>query len=445
MCNSNFKNIELKMASSTILSRKFIKPSPPTPSSHRHYNLSFRDQTANNLYLPIAALYSKPENHTITQISNILENSLSKILFFYYPFGGRIKDNKYVDCNDIGAEYFNVHINCQMSEILSNPYNDAIEIVFPQNLAWGNSLSEERSSLLVVQLSHFDCGGVGISICLSHKVADGYSGCKFLSDWVSMARDDHKLNFQLSCQFDGASFFPPIDNPPPMPNVVPDPERCVSRMYNLSSSTLLKLKDIVVSTNPQIQNPSRIEVATALFHKCGVDVSMAKSGVFRRTVLFHVMNLRPPIPFNTIGNATCYFSTRAMSIDKTTLPNYVGELQKAKQQIRYELKDMNTKELALHAIEKIKEIVNIAKDDCFDMYFCTSLCTFGSRKIDFGWGSPLRVTHVKDPMKNKFIFMDDPSGEGINVLITLTEADMLLFESNKELLEFASPVVQSLE
>lgn len=111
MCNSNFKNIELKMASPTILSRKFIKPSPPTPSSHRHYNLSFRDQTDNTLYLPIAALYSKPENHTITQISNILENSLSKILYFYYPFGGRIKDNKYVDCNDIGAEYLNVHIN----------------------------------------------------------------------------------------------------------------------------------------------------------------------------------------------------------------------------------------------------------------------------------------------------------------------------------------------
>uniref|UniRef100_A0A3Q7IZF5 Uncharacterized protein n=2 Tax=Solanum lycopersicum TaxID=4081 RepID=A0A3Q7IZF5_SOLLC len=214
-------------------------------------------------------------------------------------------------------------------------------------------------------------------------------------------------------------------------------------MYNLSSSSLSKLKDRIVSTNPQIQNPSRIEVATALIHKCGVDVSMAKSGAFRPTVLFHVMNLRPPIPFNTIGNATCYFSTRAMSIDKTTLPNYVGELQKAKQQIRYELKDMNTKELALHAIEKIKEIVNIANEDVFDIYFCTSLCTFGSHKIDFGWGSPLRVTQVKHPTKNKFMFLDDPSGEGINVLITLTEADMLLFQNNKELLEFASPVVES--
>uniref|UniRef100_M1CHW6 Acyl-transferase n=1 Tax=Solanum tuberosum TaxID=4113 RepID=M1CHW6_SOLTU len=331
-----------------------------------------------------------------------------------------------------------------MSEILTNPYNDAIEIVFPQNLPWSDSLSKERSSLVVVQLSHFDCGGVGVGICVSHKIADGYSACKFLSDWISMARDHHELNFQPSPQFDGASFFPPIDNPPPMPNFVPDPQRCVSRMYNFSSSSLFKLKDIV-STNSPIPSPSRIEVATAFLHKCGVDLSMAKSGMFRPTVLFHVMNLRPPIPLNTMGNATCIFSTIAMTEDNITLPNYVGELQKAKLQLRDELKDMNTNQLASHAIEKIKEIVNIAKRDVFDIYFCTSLCTFGSHKIDFGWGTPLRVTQVKHTMKNEFIFMDDPSGEGINVLITLTEADMLLFQSNKELLEFASPVVQLLE
>uniref|UniRef100_M1CHW5 Acyltransferase n=1 Tax=Solanum tuberosum TaxID=4113 RepID=M1CHW5_SOLTU len=433
------------MASSTILSRKIIKPSPSIPSSHRHYNLSFRDQTANTAYLPIAALYSKPENHTITQISNILENSLSKTLFFYYPLAGRIKDNKYVDCNDIvGAEYFNVRVNCQMSEILTNPYNDGIEIVFPQNLPWSDSLSKERSSLVVVQLSHFDCGGVGVGICVSHKIADGYSACKFLSDWISMARDHHELNFQPSPQFDGALFFPPIDNPPPMPNGVPGPQRCVSRMYNFSLSSLFKLKDIV-STNSQIKNPSRIEVATSLLHKCGVDVSMTKLGVFKPTMLFHVMNLRPPIPLNTMGNANCHFSTIAMTENKISLPNYVGELQKAKQQLRYELKDMNTDQLATHAIERIKEIANIMKQDAFDMYFCTSLCTFGSHKIDFGWGTPIRVTQVKQPMKNQFIFMDDPSGEGINVLITLTEADMLLFQNNKDLLEFASPVVQSLE
>ncbi|XP_055835309.1 acylsugar acyltransferase 3-like [Solanum dulcamara] len=427
------------MASSTILSRKIIKPSSPTSSSLRHHNLSFRDYIAIPSYAPIASFYSKPDNYTnISQISHILENSLSKILSSYYPFAGRIKDDKYVDCNDIGAEYLNVRVNCSMSEILNNPYNDAIDIVFPQDLPWSNSLN---ASILVVQLSHFDCGGLAISVCLSHKIVDGYSLCKFLMDWAETARDHELDNFKPSLQFDGASFFPLMDDPPTIPRVVPEPQQCVSRIYNFSSSSLGRLKDIVVATNSGVvQNPTSIEVATALVHKCGVAVSMSNSGEFKPTLLSHVMNLRPPIPLNTIGNACCHFGSITMKEDEIKLPNLVAQLQKAKQQLRDELKDMNTNELASHALEKIKEGIEIIKRDIFDVYYCTSLCNVGLYKINFGWGSPVRVTLAKNPMKNHFLFMDEPNGDGINVLITLTETDMLIFQSNKVLLEFASPI-----
>ncbi|KAM3307758.1 hypothetical protein P3S67_009502 [Capsicum chacoense] len=48
-------------------------------------------------------------------------------------------------------------------------------------------------------------------------------------------------------------------------------------------------------------------------------------------------------------------------------------------------------------------------------------------------------------MKNHFLFLNDPSEDGIDVLVTLTEADVLIFQSNEELLEFASPIVHSTE
>ncbi|PHU03637.1 hypothetical protein BC332_28888 [Capsicum chinense] len=331
-----------------------------------------------------------------------------------------------------------------MSEILNNPDNDAIDIVFPQDLPWSNSLSSGRS-LLVVQLSHFNCAVLAVSICLSHKIADGYSLCKFLFDWADTVRHD-QLDFKPSSQFNAASFFPLMDHPPTIPNVAPETQRCVSRMYHFSSSNLTRLKDIVSRNSRVVQNPTRVEVATALLHKCGVAASKANSGMFKPTLLSHLMNLRPPIPLNTIGNATCHYGTMAKIEDVINMSKYMARLEKAKQKLRDKLKGMNTNKLGADALQTIKKGADIIKRNKFDVYFCTSLCNIELHKyVDFGWGKPVRLSVARYSMKNHFLFMDEGSGDGINVVVTLTEADMSIFQRNEELLEFASPVVQTPE
>ncbi|MCE3049936.1 hypothetical protein HAX54_046152 [Datura stramonium] len=423
------------MVASTILSRKIIKPFSPTPPSRRRHNLSFMDYVSPPEYAPIAAFYSKPTSYNISQTSNILENALSKVLDSYYPFAGTIVDNKYVDCNDIGVEYLTVRINCPMSEILNHPYNNATDVVFPQDLTWSRSVN---GYLLVVQLSHFDCGGIAISVCIWHKIADGYSLCKFLDDWAATSRD---ADFKPSLRFDASSFFPLIDDLPVLPNVTLEPHRCVSRMYHFSSSSLTILKDIIATGSGVVHNPTRVEVATTLVHKCVVETSLANSkGVFKPSLLCHVMNLRPPLPLNTIGNACCHFSSVATTEDDIKLHNFGAQLHIAKQQLRDELKVMSTDELTAHALEKVKRGVEKLEKNTFDIYSCSSLCNFGLHKTDFGWGRPIRVTLASNRVKNNFYFFDDPNGDGINALITLREDDMLMLQSNKEFLEFVSPI-----
>nr|XP_033516706.1 acylsugar acyltransferase 3-like [Nicotiana tomentosiformis] len=314
------------------------------------------------------------------------------------------------------------------------PYANVV--VFPQDLPWS---SYSNGSLLVIQLSHFDCGGIAVSVCLSHKIADGYSLLKFLKDWAATTR--HELDFKPSTQFDAHSFFPPMamnDLPAVMPDIVRETQRRVSRMYHFSSSSLGRLKEIV-AMNSQVQNPTRVEVATALLHKCEAAVSMANLGVFQPSLLCHLMNFRPPLPQNTIGNACYFFGSIAATEDEIQLPHFVAQLRKAKQYLQDKSKDPH--QLASHLLERVKERANKSEKNKFDFYMCSSLCNLGVYKIDFGWGEPIRVTLARNPMKNNFIFLDSPNGNGINVLITLTEADMLIFESNKELLEFTSPVV----
>ncbi|KAM3289791.1 hypothetical protein P3S67_018080 [Capsicum chacoense] len=155
----------------------------------------------------------------------------------------------------------------------------------------------------------------------------------------------------------------------------------------------------------------------------------------------HVMNLCPPL-INTVGNACAFFSYVAETEDEVQVPHFVAKLRDAKQLLRDKLKDMSSSDqIALHTLETVNE----AATTSYERIFCTSLHNLGIYSSDFGWGKPIKVSIPTHPMKNNVNFLDDPNGGGINVIITLREADMLIFQGNKELLEFASPVVPSLE
>nr|XP_009776705.1 PREDICTED: BAHD acyltransferase At5g47980-like [Nicotiana sylvestris]XP_016504553.1 PREDICTED: acylsugar acyltransferase 3-like [Nicotiana tabacum] len=130
---------------------------------------------------------------------------------------------------------------------------------------------------------------------------------------------------------------------------------CLSRIYHFSSSSLDRRKDIV-AMNSQVPNPTRVEVAAALLYRCGAAVSMANFGVFQPSILFHVMNCRPPLPQNTIGNALCFFISLAVTEDEIQVPQFVAQLRKAKKYLQEKLNDPN--QLAPHVLEKIKETTN---------------------------------------------------------------------------------------
>ncbi|KAH0749863.1 hypothetical protein KY290_029095 [Solanum tuberosum] len=59
--------------------------------------------------------------------------------------------------------------------------------------------------------------------------------------------------------------------------------------------------------------------------------------------------------------------------------------------------------------------------------------------IDFGFGKPIRASFAKGP-RNKFIVLMRTYDGGIEAFVNLNEQEMCVFEHDKQILEFASPI-----
>jgi len=165
-----------------LLSRETIKPSSPTPSHLKLYPLSFIDNVICSNYLPL--LYFNNPNKSGDQNSKTsqLRKSLSQLLSKYYPFAGWLKDRITIECNDQGVSFFVTKVKGKLSEILQNPTEKLLNPLFPDELQWKEM--DWNASFIAIQINWFACGGMVISICISHKIGDVATILNFMNDWA---------------------------------------------------------------------------------------------------------------------------------------------------------------------------------------------------------------------------------------------------------------------
>ncbi|KAH0678474.1 hypothetical protein KY284_019559 [Solanum tuberosum] len=421
----------------STISKKIIKPSSPTPSIQRWHHLSLIDQVVDNLYMPFVFFYS---NHQVAkipkhQLSEFLTNSLSKTLTSYYPWAGSLKHNATIECDDHGAEFFEVEINSSMDEVIHNP-----DLTFPQGLSWGYLSSSTSGALIVVQLSHFKCGGIALSLCMSHKVGDACSTYYFLRDWARLTRDP-KLTLSPP-YFVQDSLMPsvPFDVPLFSPVIEPKKERCIQKRFVFSESKINALKALVVAESC-VQNPTRNEVVSALLYKCAASSSTTNLG---RSQLVQTSNLRSqaPLPPTSIGNIATIFSTPIYENYEhdLKLPKLVTDIRKSKHDMstRNNLQENEYITVMLEAYRTGK--LPFHQRNC-DVYTITSILAFEFEKIDFGFGKPTRASQESGSFSNLFILMNTPDDHdrGVEAFVNLNEQHMSGFKNDKDLLQFATP------
>lgn len=432
--------IEMK---SEILSRKCIKPSSPTPSHLKTFKLSLLDQLCPPIHGNMTFFYTSTVNNS-SNFSQTLQESLSKTLTLFYPLAGRLQDAATVDCNDQGVFFIEAKVNIQLSEFLSQPDFNLTDHFLPTNDYQTMELS--NGAMLLVQFTSFTCGGASISLSMTHKLADISALVTFLQSWTNASR--------LFCKpvvpdFIGPNLLPPRDDFPNMSTSVNiKATKFALRRFVFSASKIAELKDKVYDhfLLAMHRHPSRVEVVLALIWKCAMAANRLKSESFRPSVLFQAVNLRkrmtPPVPEAAFGNFVWPFMVLADEGNKDDLELHelVIEIRKAFNNFCNEKADkFKGEEGHLTILGALKERGEFFKNKReMTVYKCTSWCKFPLYDTDFGWGKPVWHVSVNKMVSNTIALADTRSGDGIEVLITLDDEEMAIFERNEELLEYAT-------
>lgn len=437
-----------------LISREAIKPSTPTPPHHITHPLSFIDYIVARNYVPLVYFYPNEDselfndNQEGTKIST-LKKSLSEVLSIYYPFAGRFRDQVSIECNDQGVSFLVTRIKSKLSEILQNPSEALLNPLFPDELPWKDM--DSSGSIVAIQINCFACGGIAITVCMSHKVGDGSTLFNFVNDWAIMTRKSSEGEGELPFppELDaGASILPQQKDLPVFPEFPFVKQNTVCRRLVFEGTKIESLKAIVSSH--KVENPSRVEVVIALIYKRAV----SSLGLSNNTPLRVAANLRrrmvPPLPEKSIGNWVWSFPIpRDNEETELQLHELVAKTREGLSEFCEKGLVKNFGNLSVVS-EFLKEATSFPKrkgvtnsNDSVpvkkpSLFFFASWCKLPTYEVDFGWGKPIWVTSIGSPVRNSVVLMDSRDGNGIEALVNMEEQDLAIFESDVEILQYAS-------
>ncbi|KAL3641587.1 hypothetical protein CASFOL_012402 [Castilleja foliolosa] len=418
-----------------IISKKFIKPRTPTPQNLNKYKLSFIDELIPPMFMSVTLFYPPIPNPTINQF----QESLSDILSKFYPFAGRyIKKDHLVDCNDEGAEFVEAEANdIELINFIAQTKNtDHLDNLLSRQ---PYDVDKPNDPLLSVQITKFKCGGLSISVSLSHRISDGSSLGSLITAW-SNANHNNNNHEPIIPIFDSPSLFPGTNlecefEPP----------------HSVAVKRLLFKKEAISSLRAKLRPNkngngylSRVRVVSAVIAKALIRVELAKRGKSRVCYIGQGVNMRsrtiPRLHEHLNGNLVVEAVTQCMDANETK--------EKGLQELAYLLGDVIEK--TINDCEKLLSLdedgrKRILRDPLLNMYetlasgdgvafWFTDWSKFGFYEPEFGSGNkPVWVRVGTVCSENLSILVENKEGDGIEAWVHLDPNDVPYFERDEDM------------
>lgn len=405
------------------------------------------DLVVPNFHTPSVYFY-RPSGAADFFDAEVMKVALGRALVPFYPMAGRLKRDEdgrvEIDCNAEGVLFVAAEADGTVDD-----FGDFAPTLELRSLIPAVDYSQGISTypLLVLQVTHFKCGGVSLGVGMQHHVADGFSGLHFINTWSDITRGldltippfiDRTL---LRARDPPQPQFEHIEyQPPPAMKTIPQqqnsdkidnavPETAVS-IFKLTRDQLNALKAKSKEDGNTVSYSSYEMLAGHVWRSVckarglpedqGSKLYIATDGRSR---------LRPLLPNGYFGNVIFTATPIAVSGDLESKPVWY-----AASKIHDALARMDDEYLrsALDYLElqpDLKALVRGAHTFKCPNLGITSWVRLPIHDADFGWGRPIFMGPGGIAFEGLSFVLPSPTNDGsLSVAISLQKEHMKRFE-----------------
>ncbi|KAH9328780.1 hypothetical protein KI387_000888, partial [Taxus chinensis] len=177
-----------------IIERGRVAPCLPSPKSI--LQLSSVDNIT-RCYASVLLVYDRVSSVSAHPAKTIRE-ALSKVLVYYSPFAGRLRNKENgdleVECSGEGAVFVEAMADNELSVLQDlDEYNPSLQqLIFTVPM----DTNIEDLHLLSVQVTSFTCGGFVVGISFYHSICDGKGMGQFLNGMSEISRGSFKPSLE---------------------------------------------------------------------------------------------------------------------------------------------------------------------------------------------------------------------------------------------------------
>ncbi|XP_010667050.1 shikimate O-hydroxycinnamoyltransferase isoform X2 [Beta vulgaris subsp. vulgaris] len=401
-------------------------------------------------HLPFIYIYTpKNEEQKNSKFVNsqVLRESLSRVLVPFYPVAGRLKKNNInnrieIDCNAAGALFIDAETPHFLGDFggFEPPSVELRKLVMPPPCDYSAGLS--LFPLLMVQLTRFECGSVCICFAVHHHVADGIGHLYFINSWARLAKGlqldvqpFHDRALHLAPRKPPQVKFQHLEYEPPSPHKgeMATARECVFKLYKDQINTLRSEATTSVPVEEENYKLSTYEVLAGHVWR---SACKARDLTGDEIVKLYIptdgrSRLKDPnLPQGYFGNVLFFTTCSAKACDIMRKP-----LSYAASKVHEALQKVENEEYLRSAIDYLElqsDITTSARGALSVTCPNLSINSWGRLPLyeaDFGWGKPEFVGRGGIRFEGEAYFVPSPNREGnFSLNIKLFTIHIPLFE-----------------